>query len=291
MTGTLTSTPPVDAYRPLEPPVHHEPQRVADGVYVIRQLQGEGQAPIAVYINSVVIDGAEPIIVDTGTRANRRAWLDDVFSIVSPERVRWIFLTHDDVDHTGNLIEVLERCPNATLLASWFITERLTPEYNLPLTRMRWIDDGESLVLGDRTLVALRPPTFDSPATRGLFDTRSRVYYASDSFGTAVPHHVDVAGDLPGDAWMQGFVAVNSMLSPWVGLADARRFADSVKAVESLDAGVVVSCHGPVITGNVLTRAYETMKRMPELSKGPMPPLPGQAELEAIVAAMTAEDS
>ena len=62
----------------------------------------------------MVILGAEPVIVDTGTIANRQQWLEDVFSLVEPEDVRWIFLSHDDVDHTGNLEEAMAACPNAT---------------------------------------------------------------------------------------------------------------------------------------------------------------------------------
>jgi hypothetical protein len=40
-------------------------------------------APLRVYLNSMVIRGAEPVIVDTGTIANRAQWLDDVFGLVA----------------------------------------------------------------------------------------------------------------------------------------------------------------------------------------------------------------
>ena len=72
---------------------------------MIHQVQPALGQPLFVYINSMVILGKEPVIVDTGTPANRKQWLDDVFSLVEPEDVRWIFLSHDDVDHTGNLDE------------------------------------------------------------------------------------------------------------------------------------------------------------------------------------------
>src|SRR4051812_46556242 len=64
-------------------------------------------------MNSMVIRGKEPVIVDTGSPANRDAWLDAVFSLVEPDDVRWVFLSHDDRDHSGNLLDVLEACPNA----------------------------------------------------------------------------------------------------------------------------------------------------------------------------------
>ena len=79
-------------------------------------------------------------------------WLRNVFSVVEPEDVRWIFLSHDDHDHLGNLDPVLELCPNATLLANYAMVGRLFGDIELPLERMRWINIGESIDLGDREL-------------------------------------------------------------------------------------------------------------------------------------------
>jgi flavorubredoxin len=64
------------------------------------------------------------LIVDTGTPANRRQWLEEVFSLVEPEDVGCIFLSHDDVDHTGNLDEALSVCSNATVVCNWAMVER-----------------------------------------------------------------------------------------------------------------------------------------------------------------------
>ncbi|MBI5967166.1 MAG: MBL fold metallo-hydrolase, partial [Deltaproteobacteria bacterium] len=109
------------AFEPPAPFAHHAPQLVAPDTYVIRQLTGEGTpAPMNVYVNSLVINGREPVIVDTGTVSNREGWMRDVFSIVDPKDVRWIYLSHDDPDHTGNLRQALAACPNATLVTNWF---------------------------------------------------------------------------------------------------------------------------------------------------------------------------
>ena len=140
-------------------------------------------------MNSAVILGAEPVIVDTGTKLNRDRWTESVWSLVEPEDVRWIFLSHDDHDHVGNLVETLDRCVNATLVTTWFSLERLSGDMRLPLERCRWINDGERWDAGDRELVAMRPPVWDSPTTRGLFDTRSRFYWAVDGFSSMLPGH------------------------------------------------------------------------------------------------------
>src|SRR5580692_2031420 len=102
-------------FAPVAPTIHVPPTQIAADTYVIHQVQPALGQPLFVYLNSMVILGDEPIIVDTGTPANRTQWLSDAFSLVDPQDVRWVFLSHDDVDHSGNLDEVMTACPNAKL--------------------------------------------------------------------------------------------------------------------------------------------------------------------------------
>lgn len=113
--------------------------------------------------------------------------MQDVFGPVEPEDVRWIFLSHEDADHVGNLAEVLTGCPNASLVCSWAIMERYTNAFDFPLARCRWLDDGDTLDVGDRELKIVRPPVYDCPTTRGVLDTKSGVYWAVDAFATPIP--------------------------------------------------------------------------------------------------------
>ena len=53
-----------------------------------------------------------------------------------------------------------------------------------PLDRCRFLRDRESIDAGDRTLLAVRPPLFDNPTTRGLFDSTTGVYWSVDTFAT-----------------------------------------------------------------------------------------------------------
>ncbi len=98
-------------FAPLAPSIYVPPTEIAPDTFVIHQVQPALGQPLFVYLNSMVIRGKEPVIVDTGTPANRKQWLQDAFSLVEPEDVRWVFLSHDDVDHSGNLDEVDDRMP------------------------------------------------------------------------------------------------------------------------------------------------------------------------------------
>src|SRR5690348_7619747 len=137
-------------FEPLTPKTYLAPEQVAPGTFLVHQVQPALGQPLAVYLNSMVILGSEPILVDTGTIANRTQWLEDTFGLVDPSDVRWVFLSHDDIDHTGNLLEVMELCENATLVCSWAMVERHTNAFAFPLQRCRWVNDGDVIDVGDR---------------------------------------------------------------------------------------------------------------------------------------------
>jgi flavorubredoxin len=269
--------------QPKAPVNHHPPLRIGKDTYLIRQMFGEGEGPLSVYVNSMVIAGPEPVVVDTGTLVNREQWLADVFSIVDPGDIRYVFLSHDDHDHTGNLVPLLEAAPQATLITSWFAQERLAGDIHVPLERMHWVNDGESFDAGGRTLGVVRPPLYDAPTTRGLFDPASGVYWAVDAFGAAVAAPIDDVAGLDPAFWDEQFIGLNRMNSPWHAIVDPALYGRQVDRVERLGATVIASAHGPVITGPNVAEAHRKIRRV---AGGESTPLPGQADLEAMLAAL-----
>ena len=93
-----------------------QPVPVAPDTWLIPDLAA-AEPGTYVPVNSMLIRGAEPILVDSGAPIHRERWLEQVFSLVDPEDVRWVFLSHDDGDHTGALHDVLALCPRATVPA------------------------------------------------------------------------------------------------------------------------------------------------------------------------------
>ncbi len=270
-------------FTPIAPTISVPPTKVAPDTYVIHQVQPALGQPLFIYINSMVILGQEPVIVDTGTPANRRQWLADVFSLVEPNDVRWIFLSHDDVDHTGNLDEAMSVCPNAKLVCNWAMVERHTNCFDFPLDRCHWVMDGETFDAGDRTLLALRPPVFDSPTTRGLFDATTGLYWAVDTFATPLPDPGAAIADLDRAFWNEGlWMFALGAVSPWLTMLDPDKFGRSVDRVQNLDIKTIASCHSPVIEGPFIDRAFARIRELPTLEP---PLLPDHSVLEQIIAA------
>lgn len=251
---------------------------VAPATHLIRARTDD--AVLALPLGSLVIAGTEPVLVDVGSPAGRDAWWRSVEALVDPGVVRWVFLSHDHLDHCGNLVEVLERCPQATLVASWRRGASLTQRCGVPASRTRLVADGETFTAGDRDLTALRPPAYDSPATSGLFDHATSVYWASVCFGTPVPHDVDDVADLDRDVWENGFSRYHRLLSPWISDVDPIRWRAAVGRVAVRAPRVIASARGPLIRRGDVGRALDLLADLAGLPEVPSP-VPVRAGISA----------
>lgn len=264
-----------------------EPTEIAPDTFLVHDHMGEGHAPVLVPLNSMVIRAAEPVVIDTGVAANREQYLTDVFSIVEPEDIRWVFISHDDIDHTGNVNELMEQAPNATLIVNWFLQERMGEALEVSPLRQRWIGDGEHFDAGDRTLYAVRPPVFDSPTTRGLFDPTTGVYWASDSFATPMLTPVRDTADLDPEFWSDGISMFSRYVSPWLTLVDDAKFQATVDRVAALGASRLVGCHTPVVHGHDVERAIDITRLSPYADVAPEPDQTALDEIQRLMSEAT----
>src|SRR6476660_2840760 len=256
------------------------PQLVAPDTWLIPNLVPAGDG-VFLPVNSLVIRGAEPVIVDTGAPVHRELWLEQVFSLVEPEDVRWIFLSHDDGDHTGGLLDAPAMCPNATLVTNFFSVERLALEKPpLPVERMRWIEPGGSFNAGDRTLHLFKPPIFDGPTTRGLYDSKTAAMWSVDSFACFTTGAVHRVQELPRELVEESMPALNSLVSPWHQWLDPAVYRRHVDEVETLGALAVASAHGPILSGDAIQDAFDVVRA---LAGQPIIPAPGQELLDELV--------
>jgi flavorubredoxin len=260
------------------------PHQVADDTWLIPRIEPAGPEGY-VFLNSLVIRGEQPVLVDTGAAVHRERWMEDVFTLVEPGDVRWVFISHADADHAGNLPVVLERCPNATVITDFVGLMKLGILYGLPPHRACWLTPGESLDAGDRQLTAVLPPLFDSGCTRALFDSRSGVLWATDAFAGPTPGAVYEASELPYEMWRASFRPFNSMENPWHSWLDRDAYCRHLDALGRLPRQAIASCHGPVLRGQMIQDAMQLVR---DMAGQPLEPPPPPQLLESIVAAALA---
>ncbi len=226
-------------------------QRVSDLWSVLPSwlpVPGMGGLPV----NSFLFKGREPVLVDTGL-----GMLGDQFQLaltneIDPEDLRWIWVSHMDPDHVGNLARVLEIAPNAKVVTNFLGMGKMNLA-GLDVSRVHLLNPGDCLELSDRTFVPVRPPYYDAPETIGFFDPKDRVFFAADAFGALLPDPVAEICEVSGETLRDGLVGWSSIDAPWLTAIDQQTLRRTLKSVERLDPEVVLSGHLPLARGGVET--------------------------------------
>ncbi|MEU8799643.1 MBL fold metallo-hydrolase [Spirillospora sp. NPDC048819] len=266
-------------------PTLGEPFSAVPDVHVIPTywpVPGAGVLPM----NAFLLHAEEPVLVDTGAGVLAGEFLAALESLIDIADLRWIWLTHEDRDHTGSLGRLLELAPQATVISSFLSVGRIMPEHPFPLDRLRVVNPGDKVHVGDRTLETIRPPLFDSPGTTGFIDGLSGALFSSDCFGAPLPDLDEAAAasvsDLPFETVAAGQLAWATVDSPWVSTADPARLGAALESVVRLRPSAVLSSHLPPVHERVEEMAGR-LRAAPDAD--PVPPTTHD-QLTALLATM-----
>lgn len=258
-------------YQPT-PDVHVFPSAVP--------LPGMGVLPV----NAYLLHAEEPVLIDTGMGSDGAEFLDALSAVIDPAAIRWVWLTHDDADHTGNIQQVFARAPRARLVTHAFSALRMASWWPVPLDRVHAVRVGDRLPVGDRTLRAVAPPLFDNPMSTGLLDEATGALFSVDSFGAVLPELVEDAAEVPEEALSGGMQAWAAADSPWAHLIDRERFAGVLADVRRLGPSRIFSSHLPAASGTSLDRFLDVIATVPDAEPAIAP---NHEEFAQMLAAIT----
>lgn len=231
-------------------------------------------------VNAYLIKSRQPVLIDTGLAGLGEAFMQSLEQAIDPPDLRWIWITHADPDHLGNLQAVLATAPEARVVTTYLGMGKMGM-LGLPPERMLLLNPGQKLELGDRSLLAVTPPTFDAPETCGVFDPHSRSLFSADCFGALMQAPAETAGAISTNDLYEGCLGWASVDAPWLQMIDTEKFARKLAMIRKLDADTVLSAHLPP--------AYDMVDLLLDyLAHAPLaPPFvgPDQATLEQMLAA------
>ena len=207
-------------------------------------LPGLGVLPI----NAFVIHAREPVLVDTGMAALRDDFMRELRQLIDPADLRWIWITHADADHVGNLRAVLAQAPCARIVTNYLGVGKLGLQ-QVPLDRTYLLNPGQMLDVGDRQLLAHRPPVYDAPETMSVFDTRTRYLFSSDCFGAVMGRPLETASAIAPAALRAGQVLWSSIDAPWLAHLSRDQLASACGPLRELAPRMVLSSHLPPAAG------------------------------------------
>jgi len=197
-------------------------------------------------VNAFVIHAREPVLVDTGLAALRGEFMSALEAAIDPAALRWIWITHADAGHVGNLAAVLRRAPQARLVTGPHGMARLqSMDVPLPPDRVLQLAAGQRLPVGDRELLAVVPPTYDTSEATGLFDTRQRLLFSAHCFGAVLPAPVADAAQLGSAVLRHATELWRCLDAPLGARPDRRALAGALDSIRRLAVRTVLGSHLP----------------------------------------------
>jgi len=219
-------------------------RKVTDDIHVLPAvfpLSGYG----AVAVNAYVLTSKEPVLIDTGLRRDRGSFLVALSSVIDPMELKSLWLTHPDQDHVGSLRDLMDMVPHLRLVTTYLGYGALTLSESIPIDRIRLVNPGETLDVGDRTLIAWKPPSYDSPATTGFFDRKSRTLFSSDYFGALLDAPPDDASALSREELRRGQILWATLDAPWLATVDPAKLRQGLDLVRTMAPRRIMSTHLP----------------------------------------------
>jgi len=240
--------------------------------------------PGGLRVNAFVLQGPEPILVDTGALVESEKFLPALRAVIDPADLRWIWLTHTDADHIGTLHQLLAENSQLKVITTFLGVGIMSLSAPLPLDRVHLVNPGQKLSVGDRILTAVRPPAFDNPCTVGFHDDKSGVFFSSDCFGALLSAVPESAADLSDVELRQGQVFWATIDSPWLHKVEPGVFEKELDGIRKMEPKMVLSSHLPAAPGDMRERLLASLAAVPTAQ-----PFvgPDQAALEQMLAQMT----
>jgi flavorubredoxin len=145
----------------------------------------EGLWPIhneGVSYNSYLIKDQKNVIIDLASKMSVDELVDQIGSILPVTDLDFVVVNHMEPDHSGALKTLLMLAPKMVILGSKKTSEMLGSFYGIT-DRVKIVEDGEELSLGQHTLKFVCTPWVHWPETIVTYEMSEKILFSCDAFG------------------------------------------------------------------------------------------------------------
>jgi len=132
--------------------------------------------------NAYLVQGSDKTAVLDGVDPDLQAEFFE--NLAGVARVDYVVGHHVEQDHAGAIPAMLDRWPEAVLLATPKGRDLFLAHLDIPESRIRTVADGESLSLGDKTLQFFHTPWVHWPETMCTWLPEDQLLFSCDFFGS-----------------------------------------------------------------------------------------------------------
>lgn len=221
----------------------------------------------AVRVYVLLNDGC-PLVFDAGSHLHHRPIMAGLTELVGDGAPGYVFLTHTELPHTGNIKAILDTWPACRLVVS----SGILPHVELP----RWVTQEQVLfaqvgtveTYGGRPIAFLDGILKDQPGTQWMYDARTETLFTADALGYLFPAAADGLFDDEMDdgveqEWLRRYHASAFRFLPMV--SGTRVNADMARVFANRPLQVIAPTHGNAIRGDVQKCIERFQRAMEEI--------------------------
>jgi flavorubredoxin len=233
------------------------PRKVTDGVFFVgapdwdrRLFDALIPLPEGTSYNAYLITGQEKTaLIDTVDPTKwevLKAYLEQV------NNIDYIVIQHVEQDHSGSLPMVLEKYPNAVVIANSKAKELILTHLHVPEEKIQVIEDGDKLDLGGLTLQFFFAPWVHWPETMLTYLPERKLLFTCDFLGS----HLATSSLFIKDERLVYLGAKRyyaEIMSPFRNLIKGH-----LEKIKKLDIDMIAPSHGPIYQNpDFIIKAYE----------------------------------
>ena len=132
--------------------------------------------------NAYLIRGSDKTVLMDSVDPAKAGTL--LYQLQTVPQIDYVIAHHAEQDHSGSIPLILERYPEARVIATPKGVELLVDHLRIPEERFIAVADGETLSLGDKTLTFIHTPWVHWPETMVTYLAEERILFTCDFFGS-----------------------------------------------------------------------------------------------------------
>ena len=166
----------------------------------------------------------------------------------------YVFLTHSELPHSGNMEEIASRWPAIKVIVSSIFLPYIELAPILPLEQIITVSPGTTLELAGRELTFLDALIKDQPGSQWIYDPRTSTLFTADAFGyyhpadQCEPFSDEIEGGVPVESFRAYHENAFRFLR-WIIPEHMNAVLD--KLFVRRDVRIVAPIHGNAIRGEI----------------------------------------
>ncbi len=179
----------------------------------LRDFHGFSTSRGATY-NAFLINGEEPVLVDTVKAQFGTEMLERVADVVDPARFKHIIVNHIEPDHSGAFTQALDAMPNAKVYASEIAKIGLHQHYQFD-REIQVVASGETLELGGNVIQFVETPMAHWPDSMVSYMPKEKILFSSDIFGQLLATNERLDTELTEQPWYDAALYYANIILPF----------------------------------------------------------------------------